>query len=1113
MRDAGCPMRDAGFAIRYILLPFVHSKEVHTMADRGPRRMRIALKLLVLPVALVLAAQHTVQAQTGAASLTGIVTDQSGAAVPGATVTATNQATNVAYTAVSNEVGNYTVTSLPVGNYVVKAELSSFKTTVTRAMQLEARQTVRLDFKLELGSLEETVEVSAESQVLQTESATVGEVISGTTLQALPLNGRNTGQLSLLLTGVVTPNPSGFTAIRNFGSGRPFVNGNREQTNNYTIDGVDMNESIDNLVAYQPSPDALAEISVETNNYAADTGNVAGAVISNVIKSGTNSFHGNLFEFYRNSSMDANSWSNNRSNAAKPERRQDIYGGTFGGPLVRNKLFFFGNYQGTRFDAPGTETISVAPESWRNGDLSSVTAAVRDPRTGAAFPGNRIPADRISPLARALLNDTSLYPLPNRSVSGVTGNFVGPTLTTIRAHQGDIRIDWNASPNDKVFGRFSFAEYESRNDQRAFALLLGNLTDAPFRNLAVNWNRVFGPSLVNEVLVGYNEITIVSDTLDWAGLGSANATFGIAGGQPINGLSSIGFGSGLTAVGAGASDTNTLDKTYQINEKLTWLKGRHSLKFGGQLLHYVQERFYAGNNGLLGLFTYGGAFTGFPFSDFLLDQVATKGRGSASAPWTHLHNRVALFVQDDFKVMPALTLNLGMRWAYTQPVVEKDNRQSNFDLATGAQIFATDGSRESRALYQSYKKGFEPRLGFAWRPQERWVVRGGYGISQYMEGTGANLRLPLNPPFFFESFVQYDATTGPGSLATGFADVRPLDQPSGQVRAWDPNLRPQFTQQWNVFGEYLLTSAMSANVGYVGHKATHLVAPVEGNQPLPGVGDPSTWAPLQTRRPLYATAPLLTNIPTTASRGRSDYHALQASLRQRRVGGLEYLASYTLSRVRTNNLGYYGSPGVAAEGAYWMNAYEPEWNYGPAFFDARHNFVFSANYELPFGRGQKWGADISPVLDAFIGGWRVSGIFQARTGFPVTVTDGSAPSLQGVRGNERPNCIGDPTPTDQSLTRWLDIGAFQRAPLGTWGNCPIGVARAPGYKNVDLVLAKRISAGGERAFEFRAEAFNLTNTPSFGPPARDINAPNTFGTITSTVSTARTVELVLKFFF
>jgi len=1077
---------------------------------RAPRTL-----VSILSVLFVLLLSATALAQTGAGSLTGIVSDQTGAKVPGATVTATNQATNVAYTAVSNEAGNYTITSVPVGTYVLKAELSGFKTATTNPLQVEAKAIVRMDFTLQLGAIEETILVAGQTPLLQTESVTVGEVISGSTVVGLPLNGRNTGQLSLLLPGVVSVNPGSFTAVRNFGGGRPYVNGNREQTNNYMVDGVDMNESIDNLVAYQPSPDALAEISVETNNYAADTGNVAGAVISNVMKSGSNVVRGNLFEFYRNSDFDANTWDNNRSNAPKAQRTQHIFGATLGGPLKKDKWFIFGDYQGTRFNAPGSETASVAPEEWRRGDLSGVNAVIRDPRTNLPFPGNQIPLSRISPIARAILGNTALYPTPNRNVGSVSGNYVGDALTTTHAHQGDVRVDWNATAKDKVFGRVSISEYTSSNDKRPFALLLGSVTDSPFRNAALNWNRIFTNRLINELLVGFNQITIVTSTLDWAGIGNANATYGIAGGQPIPGLSSIGWGGGLTSVGAGASDTNTLDRTYQVNDKVTWIKGDHTLKIGGQLLHYAQQRFYAGNNGLLGIFTYGGAFTGFPFSDFLLDQVATKGRGSVADAWTHLHNRIALFLQDDYKVTQALTLNLGMRWAYTQPVVEKDNRQANFSLTTGQEVIAAEGDRAARALYQPYYKGFEPRLGLAWRPGEKWVLRGGYGISQYMEGTGANLRLPLNPPFFFESAVTYDATTGGGSLASGFADLRPLDQPSGQVRAWDPNLRPQFTQQWNVFAEYLVRSSVTANVGYVGNHATNLVTPVEGNQPLPGTGDPSTWAPLQNRRPLFATAPLITNISTTASRGHSDYKGLQASLRQRASHGVEYLASYTLGKANANQLGYYGSGGfTASEGTYWMNAYDPEANYGPAFFDVRHNFVLSASYALPYGRD----AGGSSPTSALLGGWVVAGIFQARSGFPISVLDGRGSSLQAVRGGERPNCVGDPVPANQTLNQWLDINAFVRAAPGTWGNCGVGIARAPGYQNVDLTLSKRFAVGGPRYAELRAEMFNVLNRSNFRAPARDINAPNTFGQITQTlstptVSTARTGELVLKFYF
>ena len=1076
-----------------------------------------------LALALVLGLGPSAFAQTGAASITGLLTDQSSAAVPGVTVTATNVSTNVPYTALSNSAGIYTITSVPVGTYIVKAELTGFKTPTTKPFNLEAKQIARLDLKMDVGSLEDRVEVTAEAPVLQTETATVGEVLSAKTVESLPLNGRFSSSLALLLPGAVAANPGGQSDTTNRGSGaRPYVNGNREQTNNFMVDGVEVNDTMDNRVGYQPSPDALAEISVETNNYAADIGNVAGGVISNVIKSGANAFHGNVFEFYRNSDFDANRWENNRSGAARPERKQHIFGATLGGPIKRNNLFFFVNYQGTILDTPGTQLATVAPAAWRRGDLSTIGATIRDPRTGQPFPGNQIPLNRISPTALAILNDPN-YPLPNRTVTGITNNYVGDSLSTTRAHQGDLRLDWNASANDKLFLRFSIAELETKTDKQAFAFILPTRSESPFRNLAINSSHVFGPTVVNELLVGYNSVLFFSELNDWAGIGDANAKYGIAGGQPIAGLSNIQWGSGLTNIGAVATVEDSLPKIYQLNEKLTWLKGRHGLKFGGQFLKYNTKRFYPGNNGLLGLFNYTGTFTGSAFSDFLLDQVALKGRGFNGDPWTHNQNRISVFVQDDFKLRPHLTLNLGMRWAYTSPLVEKDNRQANINLQTGVLTVAKDGSIEDRALYKPYYKGFEPRLGFAWTASDRLVVRGAYGISQYMEGTGSNLRLPLNPPFFFESDVRYDQTTGPGTITTGFTGLQVRDQVAGQPRAWDPNLRPQFTQQWNIFTEYRLTSGMSAQVGYVGHHADHLVTPIEGNQPLPGTGDPSTWAPLDRRRPLFGALPLVTNISTTASRGRSNYNALQASLRQREWNGLELMASYTFSKLLTNNLGYYGSAGVAAEGAYWVNAYDPEANYGRGFFDARHNFVLAANYELPFGKDRTFGSNWSGVTEALLGGWKLSAIVQMRTGFPITVQNSNRRSLQGTRSTEWPNCVGNPAPSNRSITsdpnapadsKWLDINAFQVPALGTFGNCGIGITDAPGYNNVDASLGKRFKLGGAaRALEFRVEAFNLLNHPNFGPPGRDINTPSTFGIFTSTVGNPRAIELVAKFFF
>jgi hypothetical protein len=1077
------------------------------------------LAALALSLFLTAGGAH---AQTGTATITGVISDETGALLPGVTVTATNQATNVAYTTVTNESGTYTITPVVVGTYVIKATLSGFKTYSTAPTVLEARQVARLDFKMGVG-LSETVDVTGSSPILQTETTTVGEVLSGNTVQSLPLNGRNTGQLALLLPGTMTYNPRGFTNIGSINMNRPFVNGNREQTNNFTVDGLDVNETIDNRVAYQPSPDALSEISVETNNYAADVGNVGGASISSVIKSGSNRFSGNAFEFYRNSDFDANTWENNRSSAAKPERKQHIFGGTLGGPLVSNKVFFFGDYQGSRHDAPGVSTAAVVPEAWRRGDLSSISTPIINPQTGLAFPGNQIPVEMFSPTARAILSDLTNYPLPNRSVSGIAGNYVGPTLFTIRAHQGDGRIDWNVSQDDRLFGRYSFATYEDRRDVQPFALVLGSRNDQPFYNIGFNWNRVMGGSMVNELLVGFSHTRVITETVDWAGVGDANALYGIAGGQPIGGLSELQWGSGLTTPGLIATDSDTLAKTYQINEKLTWLRGRHSLKMGGQFLRYDQRRFYAGNNGRLGFLTYSGTYTGVPFADFLLDQVASIGRGGGDPddPWTHLQNRISVFAQDDFKLRQNLTLNLGLRWAFTSPLVEKDNRQSNFNLVTGEQIFASEGGLEERALYKPYYKGFEPRLGAAWRATDRFVVRGAYGISQFMEGTGANLRLPLNPPFFFESQVNYDKTTGSGRTAPGFELLVPGTTPTGNVRAYDPNLRPQFTQQWNGFVEYQVNDSMSAQIGYVGHHATHLVTPVEGNQALPGTGDPSTWAPRQNRRPLFSAQPLITTIATTAARGGSKYNSMQASVRQRLHDGVEFLASYTLGKVTTNNRGFYGifggtgPQGVVSgtEGAYWQNTYDPDAEWGPAFHDVRHNLVFSATYDLPFGRGRAYGADWSPALNALLGGWKLGGIFQARSGLPVTVIDGRRPSLQGDRGSERPNCVGDPVPSDQSIEHWLDINAFQAAASGTFGNCPVGVARAPGYTNFDLMLGKRFEVGGPRYAEFRIEAFNVLNHPSFGAPGRDISAPGSFGVITNTVSSPRVIELVFKFYF
>ena len=1079
---------------------------------------------VLLVAGFIVVSASMARAQVGLSTLTGIVSDQQGVSVAGTTVTATNTATTVPYTGVTNEQGTYTITGLPVGAYSVRFEIEGFKTAEV-ALEIAAGQTARVDTRLEVGARTESIQVVAAGAVLQTENAVVGQKLEREQVEKLPVQGRNLSTATLYAAGVTTPNPSSFNNLKNTSGGRPYVNGQREQANNFMLDGVDMNDAIDNLIAYQPSPDAVEQISVETNNYSPEMGNVAGASVNMVLKSGTNQVRGNAFYYWRDNKLAATPWATNRSGGKKAPFSRDIFGGTLGGPLVRGKVFWFADYQGGRQqNGPADTFATVMPDAWRSGDLSSLLASnivIYDPQTRQPFPNNQIPVARFSPFARALFANEALYPRANqaRPLSDFRNNYLGKESSTEETDQFDVKLDWNASVSDKVYIRYSRQAHQQQTTERPLPVQFGSISENPFWSIGANWNKVIGTSIVNDLLVGYNDNSFNGVPLDQSGLGNLNSQLGIGGAQPIAGLTEVRIGNNVTNIGTIGLASNTNNGVFQINQRLTWLKGRHTLKFGGSWNHYTMQRYYAGNNGVLGYIAYGGSFTRAPgastggaaVADFLLDQVSSKGRGSLSEPWTHLQDRFALYAADDFKATDRLTLNLGLRWGNTTPLVEKDDRQANFSLVNAEQLIANQNGN-SRALYEPYYKGWEPRLGFAYRAGERWVFRGGYGITQYMEGTGANLRLPLNPPFFFESQIDWVAPGPAGTIATGFEGLQALDRPSGQLRAWDPNLRPQFTQQYNAFVEYLLGSRASINVGYVGNRSKYLVTPIEGNQPLPGVGDPSTWAPLQQRRRLYEFNPLITNISTTASRGRANYNALQTTFRQRLTHGLDFVANYTLSKAMSNNLGYYGSANVAAEGAYPVNSYDIEANYGPAFFDARHIVSVAGSYELPFGQERRFAAGAGRALDAVIGGWSASFAVTAHTGYPITVQDSSNPSLQATRSAVWPDLIGDPMPDEPTLTRWLNRDAFRSAALGTFGNAGVGVARAPGYWNVDLSLAKRVATVGPQYALFRIEAYNLLNHPNFGPPERNIQNQN-FGTITSTANDPRVVQLVLKYFF
>ena len=527
--------------------------------------MRVALWTALTVLATVWWAP-VVFAQTYTATVTGTVVDQGGAAVPRVKVVAVNQATKLENTAETGDAGVYRIPFLPIGTYVVTAELSGFKKVVSSAIQLEVNQTARVDLKLEIGALTDEVTVNAGSPVLQTENPTVGTVISGNTTVGLPLNGRNFQQLTLLIPGTITPNPSGFTGpgIQG-GQGRPFVNGNREQGNAFLLDGISVDETIDNRIGYKPNIDALAEFRIETSNSSAEFGNVTGATVNATLKSGTNNLRGNVFEFIRDDALDANSWANNRNNAAKNDLRQNIFGGTLGGPIVQNRIFFFTDYQGVRQKTGGTALRTLAPAEWRTGDLSSISTAIIDPVTGVQFPGNRIPAERIvNPVARNLFANQTLYPLPTRpGTTNIPNNYTSSTRDELSGDQFDVKIDARLSESDNLSARYSFANFNTDGIQGALPVQLTGKSHNRPQNIALNWTRIISPTIVNEARVGFNRALFITDVLDWAGLGTGNASLGIAGTQAHDGLSSIALGSGLTTIGSTAVIEDNVTNTFQ----------------------------------------------------------------------------------------------------------------------------------------------------------------------------------------------------------------------------------------------------------------------------------------------------------------------------------------------------------------------------------------------------------------------------------------------------------------------------------------------------------------------------------------------------------------------
>jgi hypothetical protein len=1073
------------------------------------------------------------------ASITGTVEDSAGAALNDANVTARDVDRGTSSTTKTTQGGVFNFNSLPIGTYEVRAESAGFDTEILPPITLVLNQRARLEIKMKVGAVSNTVQVTAQAPQLQSDTTQVSTLIDSNTIVGIPLATRNYVELTLLAPGSVTPDNSTFNNGDNTANGgRPSIDGHREQSDNFILDGMDNNQTSENQLGYTPSPDAIQEFNLITSNASAEFGNFSGGIINASIKSGTNQFHGDVWEFFRNDVLNANQWENKFDGPGNFLPRQalrwNMFGGTLGGPVWKDKLFFFVDYQGQRFDHPTTsQFITVFTNAERNGDFSQITTQLKNPLTGVPYVNNQIPMSQENAVAAALFA-SKYYPTPINS--NVTNNAINQTNQAYNTDQGDAKIDWNITQNDRLSARWA-QEYQNDPLTNSLAILANTATHAPVHNAVGTWTHTFGPNLLNEARFGASWIGIITDTSFTPSIGNLGDQLGIANANTAGpGLLLLGFGGGtapepgtgtLTNVGNSVVNQNFNDTVIQFDDGVTITHGKHVFKTGFQMWRYRLNTFYSGNSGEYGSILFGGSFSGDPSSDFFTGYPVATGKGvSTGGTWHQMAWRFGGYGQDDWRITPTLTLNLGLRYEASTPWVELNNRQDNLNLVTGAIEYAgVDGN--SRALYNSVYglPDFQPRVGFAWSPawlEGKTVLRGAYTISSYLEGTGTNLRLARNPPFTpTEVSAVYTKPTdqtqsGPGGAVPG-------DPFAGAIMyVWAPKVQPEMNQEWNLTVQSEASPTTTFQVGYVGDHGTHLIVPTPYSQltltngvPTPGLyfqGNPALLADIST-------------VSGTSSEGFQTYHALQAVLQKRISNGLQGQLAYTWSKCMSNNSGYYGTWGAATQATpgspYYQNLYDPHADYANCYFDSKNILAAYGTYDLPIGKGKMIGSNMNSALNAVIGGWQGSSIVSIHSGFPLAVYEATDTSNTGGRG-PRPNCDANQM---QSFGRhpFVNNGAFQGYQFlsaagysvpatGTFGNCPLqGPQTGAGYADTDIGVSKSIHVTEGKYFQFRGDFLNAFNNVQLGHP--NTNFPSsTFGLI-NTSQPARNIQFALKFYY
>jgi hypothetical protein len=1148
-------------------------------------RLRIALSSLSMFFVCSIALGQDISAK-----ITGTVTDASGAVISGATVTARDTSRGTVYPTQTNSAGVYYLSPLPSGDYLLNVKASGFSTVQHPAFSLVMNQTARVDIAMPVGQASQTVEVSSAPPLLQTDQTFMGTVLDARANVTLPLATRNYNQLTLLSPGAVSLNPGSFTGSQaSFQVGRPYINGNREQTNNYVLDGMDNNQIDNNDVAFAPSVDAIQEFNLISQNAPASYGNYLGGIVSVTLKSGTNQFHGDAFEFIRNDALNANKWqsgltkgqpyipgtNNPDGTGLKPILRWNEFGGSVGGPILKDKLFFFVDYQGSRFDQPATSvpyTVFTAAE--RQGNFGSICSAGFNTQGicnnlsqqlynpfSSATPGGRKPFLNnvinvpFSSAASKILN-SSLYPGPINNLT--TGNQVNVMHSYTNSDQGDLKIDWIASQKDHVYARYS--QQHITNPTTNSQLLTGNSdNEFPLYNGVLDYTHTFSPSLLNSARIGASYFPVTEGYSNPTGQ-NLPSTFGIAGAAsnqtflPLMTFSGASYG---PQIGNNNLVSQFHDTVIQAEDTVTMIHGKHTLNVGFQFYNYRTNVLYVGNSGLAGQFIYNGSFTGNPSvgsagtsttpstiptgwaeADFLLGFPNNVGLGSGAG--RSLRNSLySAFAQDDWHLRSNITVNLGLRYEVVTPRAEAHNQATNYNLSTGAvQIAGQNGN--SQALYNQYNgpTNFQPRVGFSWQPglDKAMVVRGAYGISNFTESTGTGNLLIQNPPFAIPLNVTYAGGTQalptttldqgfssfPASgctIATAIAQS-PLCFSGAGIHAFDPNnIRPAVSQQYNLTVQRQFGNSSTFQISYVGQKTDHLMTIALINQKVLQANGTIAASPFlnPTLQGLIGQARL------TASSGYSNYNALQANFQKRLSHGLEFQANYTWAKCMGNSSGFYAQYGdtnanltqAGNNHFFFQNTYNPNADYGRCDQNVTNSFNGFVTYDLPFGRGRTFGSNMNRAADLVAGGWQVNSILQFHDGFPITAqaTDNSGTTS----GFPRANCNGQPVETPKKHS------SIPGSPGYVWFD-PSSVSQpTSGFGNCQV---GSFTGPGLQAIDFSvSKSFPIVEHQSLQFRAEAINvlnhpiliAPNsTIGTTFGLVNNAqgeRQLQFALKYLF